>query len=186
MSMYGNADVYVFPAEVWSYAKENKEQLQKNIVIIAEDGEYEVTIEREQSGDLLMSVLSDGKLVESERLFSEDDAVIACRTCYSRYFGKPTPESEPEEYDVDTDMCDHEIALRESELLNSIRDLVDVVSDYADCKLTEEDELDILTDVCGILSGYGIPVYYPMWVEDEDGNEVFVEYPYEDVEEIDE
>ena len=31
MSMYGNADVYVFPAEVWSYAKENKEQLQKNI-----------------------------------------------------------------------------------------------------------------------------------------------------------
>lgn len=186
MSMYGKADVYVFPAEVWSYAKENAEQLQKNIVIIAEDDDYEVTIEREQSGDLLMSVLSDGELVESERLLSEDDAVIACRTCYSRYFGKSATDPEVDEYDVDTDICDHEIVLRESELLNALRDFIDVVSDYADCSLIEQDESDILTDVCGILSGYGIPVYYPMWVEDEDGNEVFVEYPYEDVDEVDE
>ena len=182
--MYGDADIYVFPAELWEYIRENDKLLREHIVVIAEQGSCEIALERKKNNDLVVSVLVDDKLIESETIGTKDEAITVCRTYYARYFGN-RPEDQIEDDEAEIEAIDHEILLRELELKNIVRELIDVASNYDCCEIDDIDVASILDEVCGLLNDYGIPVYYPQWIEDENGEEVFVEYPYGDVDEID-
>lgn len=196
--MYGDAEIYVYPVELWKYAITHHTLISKNYVVIAEDSErgIEITVETNEKGSTLISVYISGDRVYSEPVISDADCVRTLGRIYSRFFviedsqyqipGEEEDEDdEDEEAPVDEDDEDEEVPgddededdetiveFREIELENAFTDFIEAVL-YDDANdIGDKDFLEMLNDVLDVISLYR-PVYAPRIV---DG--VLEEYPY--------
>ena len=184
MSPYGDAEIYVYPAELWSYITEHRDFVESHIVVIAEDFDtgIEVALETDLSSRLMLSVMRDGKEEESKRITAKEDAMTTCRDYYARYF-KPAQDTQDAD-EEDDDYLQMEIDQREGILCSALEDFVDLAADQScDFTLSEDDMQMMLDDVLTIIADYGVPVYRPFFIECEDGTTEFVEYPYNTAEE---
>ena len=191
--MYGDAEIYLYPGELWDYIEENIEELRNVILTIAEDTtkDIEINIEigsKADKDEISMTVYDGGKEIDREVLLNKYDATEACRYFYKLYFtdivdvDEDQPEKDQEEEPDVTppeSWLEDRIDEREVILNDALTDFVDIVSDYEvlpDLGTVWDDMLD---DILSIISDYGIPVYRPCYMDDGNGGEVFVEYPYE-------
>lgn len=161
--------IYTYPDDIWDLIEDNREKLEKKPEVIAEDNEVTVYLSVSH-GVPIISVYSGGNEAMAEAIFSEADA----KRTAERIYAEAIIDDEP----VDVDEV---IQAREEELDLAIEDLLLVVFDEGDALAIdlEEAKEKILTFLSNEYPE--ILIYRPMLVDD-DGEEVYSEFPYSEYE----
>lgn len=172
-------NVIVAPAEVWAYFHAHRSELSTQMNLIAEgnDGKIGIYIS-EKDGDPYFVVEDCDDVIDEDMAISKVNCEETARKLYFEHLGY-------DELDMsaDTDLEKEVIAEREDEITVLFQNLLfDLLVDTAD----EDIINDIVEDVKEhtleyIARKHGLPIYRPMYLEDEDGNDFFSEYPYEEM-----
>ena len=188
--MYGDAEIHVFPLELWRYCNTHRTLIENSEVVIAEDSGrgIEVIVETNERGSIQIAVYVSGNRVYTEPVISPGDCVATLQRIYAKFFILDTQkdkeiadddeDDEDEELDeIVTEEDDDEdeetvVELREMELQEAFTNFIEAVL-YDDANdVGDDDFLEMLHDVLDVISLYR-PVYAPRIV---DG--VLEEYPY--------
>lgn len=168
--------IAIRPEELCSYFVTNQESLKGSSNILAENDEYgtEIYISSAPNGRPVMSVLVDGMEIEELELSMaelEDTAKLLYKEYLSEDFLKGFIDSGDEELEIEE---------RESDLETAVADcLITFVPNHRDFEDFDNTVSHIVDKICEILfTDCGISVYRPMVLEDEDGNEEYLEFPY--------
>ena len=158
----------------------------------------------EKDGYPLISVYknsddSDDKKLYEEPCASADDCENTTKQIYLRYLFPVVVSASKYDFDDDNSVgngdsglsqdeeiqdCEDIIYEREDELILAMQDFLEILLNCKNASQVTEiygDEIvdRLLDSMCRTLAEeHHISVYRPMWVEDEDGTENFVEYPY--------
>lgn len=161
--------IHVYPEDIWDFIEDNREKLEENPEIIAEDSEITIYLSISHTVPII-SVYSGGNEAMAEAVFSEADA-------------KQTTEKIYAEAIIDDDQIDIEEAIqtREEELDLVVEDLLLVVFDEGDALSIdlEEAKEKILTFLS---NEYPESLIYRPMLVDDDGEEVYSEFPYSEYE----
>lgn len=185
--------IHVPADQIWEFYKENEERLKSEFVLVAEntDTDYAVYLTDEKDDPVLAAAKTDGEVERKETCHDADSCEETAWIMYHSYlFPITVAKSESNDNGKSDDTSDRSdiddmIYERHDELILAASDFLDTVLQLDG---TEESSLsvcgsdmieDLLEGMLESLSENGVPVYRPMFVEDEDGNEVFVEFPYE-------
>lgn len=184
------------PADVWRYSLEHKKQLEESLVSIASNAKsgWEIFLTIENDSTMIYVYDGEDQLVHEEAIISNDDAILTVRKMYERYLGYDGPddsdgEDEDEEFDFRSTMheLEDEMYEREMELYDAMYDFLSIALDNAISVYFGRDEEDdavsgMVDSVCRILAvKYGISVRRPSIETDKNGNEVYVEFPYDEL-----
>ena len=196
--MYGDADVGVYPAELWPFIQENRKNLKATVYILADSPRLGVEITlTEEDGDIILAASVNGETVESEIIVGKGDAFVTARDMYEDFLMPCDPdepeepeepeESEPEEEEEavddliqqhEDDVLQDEIDQRSCDMLEALDDFLRVVLDDQYGEL-DSDMLGILLDsFLSIVANEGFVIYSPCFLDDGKGGEVYDEYPY--------
>jgi len=190
--MYGIAEIYVYPMELWDYVRKNVDLIRENNVVIAEEPKSGIEIRVAFGRDDIpyVQVFLNGGSVRSEPIVSENDAIITCRKIYSVYLGTSftntlpsvtasaaTEDEEEDEVGIEEDEEEDQeeiIENRRIELEDAFTKFLDTVL-YEEANLVGDSEFDeMLEEVLQMVSDFGFSVYMPTMVNGE-----FEEYPYD-------
>lgn len=197
-------NIYLQPEEVWDFYHKEKQRVCDELVVIAENINtgYEVMI-TEESGTLFILVSRKNVTEHRDALVSSSDSKKTVREIYIKYLfpvyvndikRKDVEDyiipDEAEEYyesldDKSVVEIEDQIYEREDELLMAFKDFLEVViGDYETVFEGDDEQFkDMFEDILEMIGlDYGYNIYRPMFIE-ADGEEVFVEYPYGEVEE---
>lgn len=182
--------ILVEASDVWGLFQKEKEELSGHERKIADNPEFGavVCLSEEQGKPNIIAYLDDEEVYE-ELCVSESDCKMTVQKFYdeyltekvlNRYFG----EEEEEDYTHLEEQT--EIDERESELDDAVLYFLEIAMDMSGYTLDDfTDEADeIYEDVKDHFLEYlarkwGLPIRRPMYLEDEDGEEFFEEYPYD-------
>lgn len=169
------------PKDVWKLIDDKA----PTRITIAKDDEHEIEIVVDLHS---ICVLHNGEVV---RMASPDDAhecersVLHLYQCYLR--DHKDEEDSEEDCDDTPEFCEDEISEREEWLDQAVMDFLEaVIGD--DFQMYEPDALGDLVEDCKdhfleyLARKHSVPVFRPMLLEDEDGNDYYSEYPYEEME----
>lgn len=156
--MYGNADVFIYPSEIWSYVTSHKDVLKKNTVIIAEEihtsGRIEVTVDAVDTGYCIAAWLDGKRMTQSGIIYSKDALIEECRDIYDFCFCEEEEQADDEE-EADVDEVGY--------LLDTFADFVEVATGETNM---DADEIgDVLLNVLSLLQDMGYSVLWPDDVE---------------------
>jgi len=170
--------ITVSPKNIWRYFQENREVLKKNIVTIAENdatGNQICVTENNSFPQILVYINNTIKYAET--MISEGDAIATATRLYSQYLKTPPDEEELTRQDLEDEMYE-----RETELYDATKDFLDVVigNDFMAEGGSEEVIFEIMDAFLKYISDeWWFRVYRPVYMDDGDGNEIYIEYPYE-------
>ena len=186
--------IYIQPYELWSVFKSNALDLEQHSKICAEYDEQSVWFFNDD-GIPCFVVFNAGEEIETFDMFDEDDIDQYIMVLVAIGFDESEIKQDESECGSDNSepgsesvaVSDHEeqetIEAREDELDTIITNMVyDILGD--DESGVSEADIDdaahlIKEVVCDILGKkYGMPVYRPMYLVDENGSKFFEEYPY--------
>lgn len=178
-------DIILEPSEVWDYFENNVGKLHSSYHLIASNDEYgaEIYITVNSYGKAQIIAELDGDRMETTTVFNAEECEKVCRSVYDDYLTPSAVSSATQvEYD-EGDRGNEEdlIEIRESELDDAVYNcLMEILESYDDdmdalVETTKEYLCEFLARTCKL------PVYRPMHLVDEDGEEFFSEYPYEDM-----
>ena len=179
-------DIALEPAKVWDYYQRNAGKLQSSMHEIASNDEFGVKIYITASsyGDAQVIVEMDDDREEITTVCSAEECERVCKSVYADYLTSAVVSSAVQAEDEEIDRANEEeflIEAREQELDNAAYNfLMDVLDEY-------QDEMDELVETAKehflefMAREMKLPVYRPMHLVDEDGEEFFSEYPYEDM-----
>lgn len=184
--MYGKADVYIFPGEVWDYIKSNMSRLFDVDIVIAESEKGVEVVARLDPKDNcpLLSVCDNGRVIEEERIISQTDAAVTARRLFAKYFG--SGEEEPDEEEVEDEIVyetqdpnelDLDVIDRENELYRALGEFLEVVCPDVLTDGTDSQIDEILDVMLSVVADAGFQVYRPCYMDIGD-EEMFIEYPY--------
>lgn len=182
--MYAEADVYVYPTELWSFIRENASSLKTTNYIIAEYPRYDVEILLTQNEDVPeIYAMIDGKMTDSSKLLhTKEDAIIECRRFYGLYLKAPASTKADQNDDVavlfDQSDREKEVTDRDDELFVAMTDFLNVVIGDEAFDLEDQEVEAVLDDVLAVISADGYDVYRPCFFTGEDGSEYYEEFPY--------
>ena len=196
-----DAQLYITPKDVWDFFIKNEKRLSEEMVLIAENEDTGYAIYfTEDKGFPLFSVQRDDQKEYEEGAISDDDCIRTAQTLYAKYlypvtvYQSPRHPGDYEEIDDQQDLRDaieDEIYEREDTLRLAAQDfLVELFccNTYPELEAqTAEYGVNFIDEfvdfVCqGLMDEYAISIYRPTWEMNEDtGEEVFSEYPYEHV-----
>lgn len=168
-------NVILEPSEVWDYFEQNVEKLHSSYHLIASNNEYgaEIYITVNSYGEAQIIAELDGDRMETTTVFNAEECEKVCRSVYDDYLTPSAVSSAVEEESL--------IEAREQELDDAVYNfLMDVLDEY-------QDDMDELVETAKehflefMAREMKLPVYRPMHLVDEDGEEFFSEYPYEDM-----
>ena len=178
-------NVYIPADEVWSFFQKNKDRLEKEMVVIAEndDTDYAVYLTEDYGYPTFFVCKGDAEPEYEEGAISEDDCLKTARKCYSQYlfpvtvcsrksFQEDDDNDENETEDNTQDIQDI-MYEREDELRMALCDFLQVVllddeenpdveSTYGSAMIDEI--LDHFLEYLGF--EHSLPVYRPMFVAD--------------------
>ena len=174
--------IIVEPYDLWDYYERNKDEFYTTMHEVAGNYDYGIKIYVTRDGNKPQIVVeADDEEICREEIVSKQDFKETGEKIYENYL---TPKAidniglgefivEDDEYEFIDDIIEE----REAELDDAVYQLVDTVSS---CYLSN----DILDDLKEHFLEYmarkwGIDIYRPMVLEDENGNDFFEEYPYE-------
>lgn len=178
-------DIILEPSEVWDYIEQNVGKLRSSYHLIASNDEYgaEIYITVNSYGEAQIVAELDGDRMETTAVFNAEECEKVCRSVYDDYL-TPSAVSTAEQGEYDEGDRGNEedlIEIRESELDDAVYNcLMEILESYDDdmdalVETTKEYLCEFLARTCKL------PVYRPMHLVDEDGEEFFSEYPYEDM-----
>lgn len=160
-------DIIVQPHEVWHFFMANKDVIEECPELLASNDETGVDIYITAEDDLPYIYVNDedNQLCE-EAITDEEDCNAIMEYIYEEFLG-----------DDPISVYDDIIAEREDELSTAVDDflrvaLLDLPVTTAIVEACKESLLEKLAEE------YAAHIYRPMWLEDDDGNEEFFEYPY--------
>lgn len=179
--------IFVEASEVWGLFQREKEELKRHERKIAENPEFGAAIYLTEENDRpsIVAYLDDEQ-VYAELCVSESD----CRTTVQKFYSEYLTDKVLERYfGEDEDDYTHfeeqsEIDDREAELDMAVEDFIGVVLDG----FCLDEVADISDEICEdvkehfleyLARKWSLPIRRPMYLEDEDGEEFFEEYPYE-------
>jgi len=177
--------VSLWPKDIWEWTQrpDVKKRLKSEIVSIAESGltGYEICVSVE-SNLVTLYVYDGDKRVYNEAVVSTGD----CQRTAQKLFDKYLPKEDDDDEDMDRLDKEAEIEDREDYLHYAF---IDFLSAVCDCDMSSAYDAGYSSDLDDVFeeillklaTEHDIPVYRPMFiVEEETGNEVYTEYPYED------
>lgn len=175
--------IYVPASEVCGFFLKNKKRLEAGAELIAENCEYGVEVFlAEALGLPKIEVYADDDLVYEEAVIDRECCAETVEDIYDTYLTDNVVKILSGENEISQD---DEIDQRETELDMLVTDFITGVMStggYFDSGAADADEI---VDDCKehfleyLARKHGLRVYRPMYLEDEDGNEFFDEYPYE-------
>lgn len=183
------------PSEVWGYYIEHKDDIENTMYEIASNDAYGVVIylSEDVKGVACITVNADDSEVYSESVVNDTDCQRTVDKIYNDYLTDKAVEIlselalEEEDAETDESLLEQEdtIAEREEELDAFVYDFVMSIlggEAYYDGTGFELD--DMLEDIKDHFLEYmarkhDLPIYRPMVLEDENGEDFFEEYPYE-------
>ena len=182
-------------SEVWGIFQANKEALLTKMVKIAEntDNDIEIYITSEQKGaEIFPSIVVYMENAEfySEAAVNQRDCEQTTNKIYYEYLDAARLIDHlagDERYEYEADNNQREIDERDDELFFSTKDFIENLTCYSlttkfGGKKADEICEDMLDHICEYLYlEYGISVYRPMILEDENGEDFFSERPYEEM-----
>lgn len=196
-----NVKIYVKPEDVWYFYLNNIQKLKEVQAKIAENTETAYTIFlTEDAGFATITVYRYENQIDEDFLVNKIDCESVVKATYNKYLYPVTVSADKAENDKkngeedntpDDPMApDDEIYQREDELHMAALDFMEVVLG-CDREELEGEYHDVVNDivdyVCERLADeHMISIYRPMWVQEEDGSESYVEYPYLEEEEVEE
>lgn len=178
-------DIILEPSEVWGYFQRNAGKLQSSYHLIASNDEYgaEIYISADSYGEAQIIAELDGDRMETTVVSNAEECEKVCRSVYDDYL-TPSAVSTATQAEDEIDRANEEeflIEAREQELDDAVYNfLMDVLDEY-------QDDMDELVETAKehflefMAREMKLPVYRPMHLVDEDGEEFFSEYPYEDM-----
>lgn len=186
-SFLDNIKINVKPSNLWDYFNDHLTSFDGCMVEIAENPVINTVIYlSEEELFPVICVYEGDEQVYEVACISRDDATETLREIYVHYLFPSCKEDEDDEFAEREDI----IFNREDELLSEFQNFLIAIGDeYSDYVFdTEYEELikSAMDDVLEMLGReYGIPVYRPMFITDEEtGEDEYIDYPYEVVEEI--
>lgn len=186
-----NVDINLKADEVWEYYQAHKEDCRTHMMMIAscKDFGIEIYITEENQNKLSVIVEADDAEVYREYAYSKLDCEITIRKIYGLYLTEKAldaltaPMEPPEDERFDDEEIQTKIENRETELQIIFENLIaDVVGESAlnDLEVSDDAVSDIKEHVLEYIARkHNMPVYRPMYLEDEDGKDFYEEYPYE-------
>lgn len=178
--------VIVGAAEVWEYFQKNKSPTLYEL--IAEEPEYGIEIWLINNyGFPEFIVTADDIEICDEQAFEQMECEEMVSLLYNDYLTSNVistvnnTHDEPERLSPDEEIEIRAIIEREDEINDAVCELLEVLLDsYANSTTISEVFEDLKEHILEYLyREHGISVYRPMYLEDEDGEEFFEEYPYE-------
>ena len=172
------------PSEVWDYFQTNKARLRCAEHEIASNDEYGISIYlTDDTFEPEIVVEADGTEVYAETCISSEDCAITVRNIYDKYLTDEVVSVLSALADDESSEQEDAIFERETELDEAVMALIDTVTEcgiYSDVLNDEK----LLSDVKEHFLEYlyrkwDLPIRRPMFLEDEDGNEFYEEYPYD-------
>ena len=174
------------PSEVWSFFQGNPDDVRGLQYEIARYEEYGVNIYISSGYEdiLTVSVEADDVQIYEEDIYWEYCCASSIQNIYDEFLSSNVFNyiEEKDAMDAELELEEREelIVLREEELDNAIYEFCEYV---ATSKITMDLELDVLEDLKEHFLEYmarkhGIEIYRPMYLEGEDGEEFYTEYPY--------
>lgn len=182
--------------KTWGFFFENRKKLYNKMLLLALNTEVEGTTTSiymsEEDGFPQFVVFVDDEPVCMTEACNAKQCVQEAKDLYDQYIyelydGDPMGE-EDEEDDTPATESDEEIenersiCYSEDALDQAFGGLLETIAEQDYYQRPDADKIsdDIKELVCEYLyRKYGISVYRPMYLEDEDGKEFFVEHPYE-------
>ena len=183
--------IIVEASGVWKIFHEREKQLGGFPMMIAENTEVGIEIWMDAyEGCPNISVSLDCEEIYSELCVGEHDCKITVQQIYNDYlsdgalerimFGE---EDEPSVFDIDEQ--EMEIECREEALDMAFAELIDIVTDYQVAQTNGWHNIDEIYDDIKehtleyIARRWCLPVLRPMFLEDENGETFYEDYPYE-------
>lgn len=181
------------PHEVWKYYIKHKADIENTMYEIASNESYGIVIylSEDVNGVACITVNADDSEVYSESVVNDIDCQKTVSKIYDNYLTDKVIELLDalafEEAGADESLLEQEdsIAEREEELDGLVYDFVfGVLGDSAYDYGVEFEFDDMLEDIKDhfleyMFRKYELPIYRPMVLEDENGDDFFEEYPYE-------
>lgn len=168
-------NIIVKPSDTWTFFQSHKNELHE-MCPVAEGNDGEVCIYiTERDGCPAFIVENCDDVIDEDMAISKDDCEATARELYSLHIGYDEVDM-LEENDIEKEI----IKEREDEITVLFQNLLfDLLVDTAN----EDIINDIVEDVKEhtleyIARKHGLPIYRPMYLEDEDGTDFFSEYPY--------
>lgn len=194
--------IHIPADKVWSFFQENKKRLSEEMVVIAENTETEFAVYLTEDADYPLFVVCKGSADSEyeEAAISENDCADTAKKCYLRYLfpivvttGKVPEEPDDEDIeDLTAQEMDDAMYEREDELALALGDFLQVV--LGDCsdgsEIIDTYGMDMINDILDHILLYlatemDFPIYRPTYLIEDDGSEVYVEYPYNEDEDED-
>lgn len=201
--MDASVEVYLKADEVWKYFQMNKEALKSEQVLVAENTEtkYEIYL-TDFAGHPQLRVFRGDIELHTECCIDEEDCTYTAKWIYVKYLfpvtantskqygqskipvdDKPKAETKKETQKSGAVKAMEDIICeREDELAQAASDFLEIVLEYFGAIEEYYGEgliEDTLDHVCQRLAKeWGISVRRPFMYEDDDGKNVFEEYPY--------
>ncbi len=179
---------YIEPKHIWPFFQRNKQRLQTEQVLIAENEktEYSLYLTAEEGlPTFLVYHCNDTECVHKEGAVDEQDCFDTVTKCCAEYL-LPSASSKEEQVEL--------IADREWELFVAMDDFLTTVTRGDDCHYCSgfvdtyggDAVQEILDDVLQRLAeGYCLPIYRPTMKDDGAGGVTMDDYPYNNPEDFD-
>jgi len=190
--------IHLEPKATWAFFQKNHERMEDEMVVIAEndDTEYAIYItdndNDERHNPLLLVYKGDLKIFE-EGVIDEDGCTETAKQLYLKYlfpvsvtYGKMDEMDEGVWDDTPYSTQDMEDAIyeREDELTFAMYDLLEIVLGRTIDEIAGIHGKDfvqqVVDDFCEYLANdHCVSIYRPTILPTDDGDEEFVEYPYD-------
>lgn len=183
-----NQTIILQPSEVWDYYQSNISEFKTKMHEIASCEEYGITVylAKDESESLWVYVEADNNIVYTELIVSEEDGIRTVQKVYDEYLTCRAIELMSDTLVIeDYTKFDEEDAIseRESDLDTfTLEYVIGVISeaDYVEGRCTDAILDDIKEHILEYLSRkHKLEIYRPMYLEDENGEDFYTDYPYE-------
>ena len=180
--------VYHEPEEVWGLYLENLDSGGTFFEELATNTQYGIEIHASVNrfNELEIEVMADGKEVYSEFIIGEKDCVRTVNKAYNTYLYESFVNNYINEENNEQESSEEEenqllIDDREEELDLYVSDFCSGVLGFNSLYEFEEEDLEDIKEhfLEYLYRKHNVPIYRPMYLEDENGEEFFEEYPYE-------
>ena len=167
--------------DVWDFFHEHK--MRESYKLLGCNDPYGIEVYLTSQEDMRSIVVTaDGDEIYSEEAVSERDCRDTVQKIYNKYL---SDEVLTVFFDDDEDfegmMLEDTMEQRELELSDAVITMAEVFAEGHLDKVDDIDELaEVLKDLIAefLYTEYGLSCYRPMFLEDELGNEEYVEFPY--------
>lgn len=180
-----STNIVVEASSVWTFVEQNDLGFCDDILVgqrclIAENNDYGTKIfaEIDIANNLVIIVEADGDEVFEAIALDEADCFDVVSEIYDTYLTSAIFDTIDNNDDLTQSTREDEIYERDLELLVVIEDFVSLATDYTD---TDGDVLDDIMEhtLEYMYRKHGLKIKRPMFLEDENGDEFYTEYPYE-------